>query len=87
MVRPLPVDFNSFEGIPSDQSSNEKIVARVEINSEDGLVIYREIYEDDTPGPWERTGKDVLESNIVINDLAKKYGKDKLPSVKDKPLI
>ena len=78
MARPLPVDFNSFEGAPSEQSS-ERVVSRVEISSQDGLVIYREIYEDGTPGYWERTGKDVLQSRVVIDELTKKYGKDKLP--------
>jgi len=55
----------------------EKNVGSVELTSEDGLLIWRKIYDDGTNGDWERTGISTADRNGLIRlkeELEEKYG-------------
>lgn len=55
----------------------EKKTVGAEMTSEDGLFIWREIYEDGTNGNWERTGVETNNGQGMLRikeELKRKYG-------------
>lgn len=55
----------------------EKKVRSVEFTSEDGLIIWRELYEDNSSGLWERTDISTSDKNGFLRlkgKLEEKYG-------------
>ncbi len=59
--------------------NKEKIVKGIEFTSEDGLVLWREIYDGGAGGVWETTSIETNDTNRfkqLRNDLKDKYGDD-----------
>lgn len=63
------------------ENSIEKKDIKIELTSEDGLFIWREIDSSGVAGDWKRTGINTSNKNGLIklmDDLKGKYGPDSI---------
>jgi hypothetical protein len=60
-------------------SVEKKKVQGIEFSSDGGLVIYREIFKDDSSGKWESTSietNDLRRLKDLREELKERYGED-----------
>ncbi len=61
------------------EKAGEKVVIGVEFSSDNGLIIWREVYGDNSVGVWETTNLETNDKNglkSLREDLQEEYGED-----------